>query len=87
MRGVTAARSPENGIAADVTGLASPLLMTADETAALLGVSRSVVYRWDARGDIPRPVRIGRMKRWSRLDLIRWVERRCPPRHTWEADA
>lgn len=57
-----------------------PLLLSADEVAALLGVSRSVFYRWDARGDVPAPVRIGRMKRWTRLDVLRWVERRCPPR-------
>ena len=60
-----------------------PLLLTAEETAALLGISRSALYRMDARGDIPRPVRIGRMTRWSRLEVIRWVERRCPPRHAW----
>ncbi len=63
-----------------------PLLLTADEVAALLGVSRSVFYRWDARGDVPRALRIGRMRRWSRLEVIRWVERRCPPRHQWESE-
>ena len=71
---------------ADAEGAAPPLLLTADEAAAMLGVSRSVFYRWDSRGAVPSPVRIGRMRRWSRLDLIRWVERMCPPRHQWEAD-
>ena len=71
---------------ADVGGDTGPLLLTATEAAALLGVSRSVFYRWDARGDIPRPVRIGRLRRWGRLDLCRWVERMCPPRHLWEAE-
>ena len=65
---------------------AAPLLLTGSEAAALLGVSRSVFYRWDARGDVPRPVRIGKLRRWSRLDLLRWVERMCPPRHLWEAE-
>ena len=65
---------------------AAPLLLTGNEAAALLGVSRSVFYRWDARGDVPSPVRIGKLRRWSRLDLLRWVERRCPPRHLWEAE-
>ena len=69
-----------------VADTSTPVLLTAAEAAALLGVSRSVFYRWDARGDVPRPVRIGRMKRWSRLEVLRWVERRCPPRHKWEND-
>ncbi len=73
-------------IDADVGGDTGPLLLTATEAAALLGVSRSVFYRWDARGEVPRPIQIGRLRRWTRLDVLRWVERRCPPRHAWESD-
>lgn len=67
-------------------GATQPLLASATEAATMLGVSRSVFYRWDARGDVPRPVRIGRLRRWSRLELLRWLERRCPPRHLWESE-
>lgn len=63
-----------------------PLLLSGAKAAELLGISRSLFYRWDAQGVIPRAVQIGRKRRWSRLELIRWVERRCPPRHAWESD-
>lgn len=62
-----------------------PLLLGADQAAEFLGLSRSVFYRADLRGDIPAAVRIGRLRRWSRLELRLWVERGCPARHRWEA--
>jgi len=87
---VTHVAPPEDVLVAEALsssatgGAPSPLLLTAAEAADMLGVSRSVFYRWDARGDVPQPVRIGQVRRWSRLELLRWVERRCPPRHLWE---
>lgn len=60
------------------------LLLRAAEAAHFLGLSRSELYRLDASGRLPAPVRLGKVKRWSRPELEKWVERGCPPRHDWE---
>ena len=60
------------------------LLLDAGEVAALLGVGRSTLYRLDDVGGIPRGVRLGRMRRWSREELRAWIAADCPPRHRWE---
>jgi predicted DNA-binding transcriptional regulator AlpA len=61
------------------------LLLRARDAAAFLGVSRSEFYRMDATGQVPSPVRFGKLKRWSRLELREWVAKRCPARDKWEA--
>jgi len=60
------------------------LLLEADDAAGLLGVSRSAFYRLDLKGLVPRPIRLGKLRRWSRLELRRWVEAGCPTRGRWE---
>lgn len=61
------------------------LLIDADEAAELLGVARATLYRLDAKGRIPRAVHLGRLRRWSRAELRRWVDAGCPSRSRWEA--
>lgn len=46
------------------------LAITLDEVAALLGVSRSTVYRSAARGDLPS-VRVGRRLLVAKVPLLR----------------
>jgi excisionase family DNA binding protein len=53
---------------------AQTLLLTADETAALLRTSRTAIYAMVARGQLPGIVRIGRRVLFRRLDLIRWID-------------
>lgn len=61
-----------------------PLLLDVAEVAELLGVGRSTLYRLDETGAVPRGVRIGRMRRWSREELRAWIAAGCPPRVRWE---
>lgn len=51
-----------------------PLLLTAEEAAKLLGVSRTTVYTLIKVGEL-RPVHIGRSCRLSRAELQRYVNR------------
>jgi predicted DNA-binding transcriptional regulator AlpA len=46
--------------------------------AAMLGVSPRMVYRLNDGGRMPRPVSIGRMKRWRRADIVEWIRDGCP---------
>ena len=60
------------------------LLLRSEDAAAYIGVSRSEFYRLDTVGLIPEPVRFGKVKRWSRLELRSWVQKGCPPRDVWK---
>lgn len=52
----------------------------------LLGVSLRQVWRLNATGKLPLPIRIGGSVRWNRAEVIRWFsEAGCPDRQTWEA--
>ena len=53
-------------------------MMTADELAETLCISKRQVWRLKAKGDIPKPVNIGRSVRWRRTDIMAWIAKGCP---------
>jgi predicted DNA-binding transcriptional regulator AlpA len=61
--------------------------VSADMSAAakLLGISRRTFFRHDVEGLLPRCVRPGGRRYWSRVELERWIAAGCPPRARWEA--
>lgn len=62
-----------------------PLAVPAAEAAALLGVSRSQLYKLNSQGKLPSPIRLGtRAPRWRVSDLEAWLAAGCPDRATWE---
>ncbi len=61
-----------------------PLLLSGSEAASLLGLSRSAFYRLNLTGTVPRAIRFGRLKKWSRSALVAWVDAGCPAREEWE---
>jgi predicted DNA-binding transcriptional regulator AlpA len=63
--------------ALSATGVAHvlPELMTADDVAHVLRVSRRTVFRLRQRGDLPRPVELGRgVVRWRTSEIAAYVE-------------
>lgn len=56
-----------------------PTLITVDELAALLGISRRSVYRLDLRGELPPALRV-RGVRWIRQEIEAWLDQGCPVR-------
>jgi len=61
------------------------LAVTAKDAAALLGICRAQLYKLDALGKIPLPVRLGtRAPRWRVDELRAWLAAGCPDRATWQ---
>lgn len=60
-------------------------LLTAKQVGLMLALSKRQIFRLNASGKLPRPVRIGGAVRWKLADIIRWQELDCPDRKTFEA--
>jgi predicted DNA-binding transcriptional regulator AlpA len=64
----------------------TPLLVSAEQAAMLLGVSRATFWSLNAAGSIPLPVKLKGCKRtlWRREELIEFVRAGCPAREKWQ---
>lgn len=56
------------------------LLLARASVARLLDMSCAGVRDLDERGLLPAPLKIGRVRRWRRLDIEGWVDAGCLPR-------
>jgi len=61
-----------------------PLLLTAAQFACLLNLGTSTLWRLNAEGRIPLPVRIGRSIRWREREIRAWIDAGCPRREKWQ---
>jgi predicted DNA-binding transcriptional regulator AlpA len=61
------------------------LLIDIRELSRLLGRSVPSLERDDARGALPRPLKLGRLKKWRLAEVLAWVEAGAPGRSAWEA--
>lgn len=57
-----------------------PVLLTADELASLLRLSKRTLWRLRSAGKIPPPVRLGACVRWRVVDIDAWLAAGCPAR-------
>ncbi len=55
-----------------------PLLLNAEQTAELLGISRSKLYALHSAGQLPLPLALGGCVRWDRAELRAWLSARNP---------
>ncbi len=56
----------------------STQMLTADELAALLKVSRRTIWRMRSSGQLPRPIKVGGAVRWRLADIEVWIAEGCP---------
>ena len=54
-------------------------LLDARAIAKRLSVGVRSVWRWADAGRLPRPVTLGRLKRWRASDIDAWVANGCRP--------
>jgi excisionase family DNA binding protein len=48
-------------------------LLTIEQVATLLAVSRACVRKWMVSGVLPRPLKLGRLVRWERDVISDWL--------------
>lgn len=53
-------------------------LLDIRQTARLCGFSEKHVRRLSSSGRMPPPIRLGRVVRWSRNELLDWIAEGCP---------
>ena len=56
------------------TPFGSAALVDAEERAQFLGCSPKHVRRIAERGQFPKPVKVGRLKRWPREAIEQWID-------------
>lgn len=61
------------------------IAISAKQLSRLLGVSLRQVWRLNATAKLPKNIRLGGSRKWSRAEIMRWFEVGCPDRQTWEA--
>lgn len=62
-----------------------PLLLSAKQAAAAIGVGKSFFYCLHSSGRLgPLPVHLGRRTLWNRQELESWVQQGCPARDKWQ---
>ncbi|MHC5001131.1 MAG: helix-turn-helix transcriptional regulator [Planctomycetota bacterium] len=57
-------------------------LISAKQLGQLLALSKRQVFRLNACGKIPKPVKIAGAIRWSEQTISKWISMGCPDR--WE---
>ncbi len=55
-------------------GVTDAELMSREEVGAFFRISEAGVARWQTRGWLPKPLRIGRKPLWRRQDIMALVE-------------
>lgn len=60
------------------------LLLNDSSAAKILGIGRTLFRGLNSQGRIPKPIKLGRRKLWSRQELADWIAAGCPPRDKWE---
>jgi len=55
-------------------------LVDVHAAAAITACSASTVRRLADSGRMPKPVKVGRLIRWQRDELERWIREGCPKR-------
>ena len=63
----------------------APIAISASDLAKMLGVSLRQIWRLNAAGKLPKPLRIGGSVRWSDREIRDWFAAGCPDRYAWAA--
>ena len=60
-------------------------LMNVEEVGKMLNLSKRQIFRLNASGKIPAPLKIGGAVRWPKNDIESWIDMGCPDRSEFKA--
>ena len=60
-------------------------LLTAKELGVRLSLSKRQIFRLNACGKLPKPLRIGGSVRWAESTIAKWLSAGAPDRRTFES--
>ncbi|WP_437186684.1 helix-turn-helix transcriptional regulator [Planctomicrobium sp. SH668] len=61
-----------------ISGTIPPPLLTVDDLAAVLKVSKRTIWRMRSCCQLPKPVKVGGGVRWRKSDIDAWIAQGCP---------
>lgn len=64
-------------VAAEKNG--APVMITAEEFAQMIKVSKRTLWRLLSAGKLVEPIRLGGNTRWRLRDVQTWIDEGCPP--------
>ena len=50
-------------------------MLTATECASLLGMSVTTFWRWIVSGRAPKPIKLGKLSRWPKSEILALIQR------------
>lgn len=56
-----------------------PTLLSVEQVATILTVSKRTVWRMLSAGELIQPVRVRGNTRWRHAELQEWIDAGCPP--------
>lgn len=59
-------------------------LLTADEAAKMCAMSKSSFLKLANTGKAPEGLKLERLRRWRRREILGWISAGCPDREKWE---
>ena len=62
----------------DVQLRPEPTLLTVEQVAAMMSVSKRTVWRMLSAGEFIQPIRVRGNTRWRHAELHEWIEAGCP---------
>ena len=69
----------------DASADANPILITAEELAAKLSISKRTIYRLLSAGAIIKPIRFRGIVRWRTAEIEEWIAAGCPDCRSWQS--
>lgn len=57
----------------NISTLGPERLLKAKEVSKLIGFNVDWIYKKIAKGEFPKPIKIGRSSRWSYLEVMEWM--------------
>lgn len=77
-------RQPTNDAPEHFDVRSANLLISAEELATILKVSKRTLWRLLSGAKLPRPVHVGRSPRWRLNEINAWIAAGCPDLESWQ---